>query len=245
VLGALVSPVVGQAVERWVPGIFQEADNALGNSPLYIKEKYWPWAPCTGDVSAAVMPGGPPAEKHLESSQGLDPFLLTASGVAVPWQDASLTLLLSARRPDDTLLIEQITPKIYKYQDERAAWTFTPPAGACGGLDARTFDLTLNDGKGRLVDKGITKGPGEGPLSPEVPTEHLGDAFTVAQDDSAAITIHVSPKDGYYEFGFDIAYSLNGQSRQATVGTPDDPYKSAGGTAVTSFQVDSNYKLLK
>lgn len=241
VLGAVLSPVAGQAVERWFPALFQQADDALGISPLYVKERSWPWMPCSSQA-AAVMPGGPAADKYLASDQGLNPSILTESGISVPWERASLEVLLSATRPDDTLLIESITPKVYKHEEVPADWTVSTPAVTCGGLDQRAFDLNLGDGRGNLVDKGILKGPGEGPVPAEVPTESLGDAFTVAQDDAAKITIYVSAKDGYYEFGLELAYSLNGQPRTKMLGTPEDPYKLAGGPADTSYLVDGSYK---
>ena len=242
--GAILNPLASQAVERWGSPFLQGIDNTIGRSALYVKETSWPWQPC-GNGTAAVMPEGPAAETLIASAQGLDPFLLTESGVTVVWGRASMTILLSATQPEDTLLIESITPRVYKFTEGQAPWTTTPPGSACGGLDQRSFLLNLQTGRGTITDQGILKGPGEGPLPAKVPSESLGHAFTVAQDDAAEITLAVTPQDGYYEFGLEISYSINGQSQTTNLGSSEDPYRAGGGTAVQSYRVDYKGKLTK
>lgn len=234
--GALLNPVLAKAVDRYSPGLFQGVDDSLGNSALIAKESSWPWVPC-GQVTAGVIPDGPSPQEFLTSAQGLDPFVLTKSGVTVPWNSAQLKLLLTARQPNDTLLIESITPRVYKHIEGAAQWTATPPGSACGGADQRNYEVTLQSGKGVAVDKGVIKGVGNGPLAPTIPSGFAGSAFTVAQNDAAEVTLSVFPKDGYYEFGFDITYSLNGHAEVKTIGTPEEPYKAGGGSTMKSFSV--------
>lgn len=239
--GALLNPVLAKAVDRYIPGLFQGVDESLGNSALIAKESSWPWVAC-GQVTAGVIPDGPSPEVFLSSDQGLDPFVLTKSGVTVPWNSAQLKLLLTARQPNDTLLIESITPRVYKHITGAARWTTSPPGSGCGGADQRNYEVILQSGKGVAVDKGVIKGVGNGPLAPTIPDGFAGSAFTVAQNDAAEVTLSVFPKDGYYEFGFDITYSLNGHDEVKTIGTPEEPYKSGGGITIKSFSVGQDGK---
>lgn len=162
----------------------------------------------------------------------------------MPWNTAQLKLLLTARQPNDTLLLESIKSRVYKHIQGPAQWTTTPPGSACGGAYQRNFEVTLQSGEGVVVDKGVIKGVGNGPLAPTIPSGFAGSAFTVAQNDAAEVTLSVFPKDGYYEFGFDIMYSLNGHAEVKTIGTPEEPYKAGGGPATQSFSVDANGKPL-
>ncbi|WP_442006038.1 hypothetical protein [Paenarthrobacter sp. RAF54_2] len=174
----------------------------------------------------------------------MDPFVLTKSGVTVPWNTAQLKLLLTARQPADTLLVESISPRVYKHIEGAAQWT-TSPSGSgsgCGGADQRNYEVTLQSGKGVAVDKGVIKGVGNGPLAATIPTGFAGSAFTVAQNDAAEVTLSVFPKDGYYEFGFDITYSLNGHAEVNTIGTPEEPYRAGGGGTMKAFSVGSDGK---
>jgi hypothetical protein len=239
--GAVLNPVLAKAVDRYIPGLFQGLDDSLGSSSLIAAESSWPWVAC-GQVTAGVMPGGPSPQEFLASAQGLNPFVLTQSGVTVPWNLAQLKLLLTARQPTDTLLVQNIRPRVYKHIQGDAQWTTTPPGSACGGADQRNYEVALQSGEGVAVDKGVIKGVGDGPLAPTIPNGFAGSAFTVAQNDAAEVTLSVFPKDGYYEFGFDITYVLNGHSEVKTVGTPEEPYKAGGGGTLKSFSVDYDGK---
>lgn len=229
-LGFVGGQMAPQIVERYLPraitGIEEVSETT---SSLYVHESSWPYAPCSSPPpTAAGLSGEVTPFTARESGVRPDPIKLIESGTAVPWGRASLTVILSSKNVSDIIMIQDVRAVIYDYKEPDPAWVVQSEPGACGGAYRRVFDLNLQKGASTVEDLGIQAGAGTQPSS--IPTESVeSGAWTVSQNDISEITFVAEPTDGYYEYGIEIEYVINGQQHVRSIGTPEDPYRVIGG----------------
>lgn len=236
-VGLVLQPLGASLVEDLYPGISTNVRSYFGDTPLVVQQDGWPWPGC-GGAFVAAKPGGQSVESLLAANQSLEPNILYGSQVAVPFESAGVEFLLTAAKPGEALLITAIEPVVYEYEPVTPIWS-SGIASGCGGVDQRLFSLSLQGGKGRMTDLGLVEGPGDGPALPYIPSEPLGENFTVAMDDVQQLNIAVDCLDGYYEFGFELTYIEGGKSRTLRVGPEDEPFKIIGGTPAESWHHNS------
>jgi len=100
-------------------------------------------------------------------------------------------------------------------------WIYTPQGG-CGDVYTRLFKLDLD--ANRLVDAGVYGGGADA----TVRSTPLGQAFTVSRTDPARIMVFAQSCAGAYEWGLRITYVVDGAEHHLDVGTPQQPFRSAG-----------------
>lgn len=242
IAGQTAPPVTEAVVDRYFPGIFTTIEEkGDSSSTMYSFVSSWPFAPCVSPSPVAVLSNDITVQTIEQKGQSYDPQTLVDNGMAVPWEEAYLTLILSSKHAGDQIIIQNITPIVYEYsEDINPAWTVAGRGGGCGGAYQRTFDLNLRRGTATLEDLGVSQGAG--PQPSEVPVESLqSHAWTVAQDDISEVTFHAEPNDGYYEFGLKIEYVVNGQINTREIGSSENPFRVAGGNEPTNRYVYDRY----
>lgn len=196
-------------------------------SAFYARQLSWPYSPCQETVVTSAS-GLTPQEAFQPDNANMQDAIL--SGRVLPWGRGDLTILLSTTNPSDTITVFDIEAEVYEHRQVKPEWLVRDEPGDCGGAYQRSFSLQLEDGGASIVDKGILEGAGDQPE--KIKDQSLqSQTWTVGQSDISEITISAEPLDGYYEFGINIHYMLNGEEFERQIGSPNQPYKVVGSSA--------------
>lgn len=228
VLTFLAGSLSGLAVDRFFPLVLAPFEDVVaGAEPLYVHWQY-AWMPPCGHSDVAVYTEGDP---YALQAKGVDlsPPELLRTAYAAPWESTSLRLTLSATHAEDTLLILDISPVVYEYEEKTPTWVAILLDGGCGSSTDRVLEVTLRAGAATIVDHGVVDSGL--PAEEDVPSEPLGETFTISSTDTYDLRLKLRAEDGLYSYGIKIDYMLNGHEFSRVIGTKDAPLRIGGGDA--------------
>jgi len=201
--------------------------------PLSIVTSWPRYRGCDAATQTAFpdsVPAGQPGDGGA-ANPDLRDNILNNGGAA--WVQGHLTMTMTGIG-DAVVAITNLKQLVYKKTDSAPAWLYVP-LGGCGDVYERLFALNLDNGSFR--DMGIQ---GEARTGVAPPSEALGPAFTVSRADPALIVVDVLSCHGYYEWGLEVTYVVEGSQRVKVIGTPTQPLRSWGATSATTRVFTTN-----
>lgn len=233
VVGAVITPLGSKFIDELWPNDAKQSRTAptatadtsspgTVDDPLVILPDWPTLRGCDGGTEVAMpMSAESAGDVVASTARDLREQLVDAGGAS--WGVGHLYLDFSVKSTSLVQVVD-LKPKIYRRVSVAPKWIYTPQ-GACGDVYERVFALNLDEPS--IADMGL-QGEPAAQTGAAPPVDRLGPAFKISASDPALVRVDVTSCSGYYEWGIEVTYVVDGRERSRLIGTLTDPLRSWG-----------------